>query len=119
LAAVAQRWADQQGGYGAPIAVEMRAQRDQRFVAVYRCWATALPPEALLLDQVMEPADWEAWLVREGADLGAVRVVAETELAASVAEVLAIAQLQFQQGQRPDWAAALPFYGQHPVAGCT
>jgi tRNA A37 threonylcarbamoyladenosine modification protein TsaB len=34
-----------------------------------------------------------------------------------VISVLELAYLDWQQGKRPHWSEALPFYGQHPVEG--
>jgi tRNA A37 threonylcarbamoyladenosine modification protein TsaB len=38
-----------------------------------------------------------------------------TDLGTSAMSVLELAYLDWQQGKRPHWSEALPFYGQHPV----
>jgi tRNA A37 threonylcarbamoyladenosine modification protein TsaB len=42
---------------------------------------------------------------------------APPDLGTTVISVLELAYLDWQQGKRPHWSEALPFYGQHPVEG--
>ncbi|NJL87429.1 MAG: tRNA (adenosine(37)-N6)-threonylcarbamoyltransferase complex dimerization subunit type 1 TsaB [Leptolyngbyaceae cyanobacterium SM1_1_3] len=93
------------------IAVQMRAQRDQVYGAIYQTDGSYLTP--VLIDSVMSLTDWHCKLA---AWPQAYRLVlAENDLAASVTDVLDLAYQRWQQGDRPHWSAALPYYGQHPV----
>ncbi len=93
------------------IAVQMPAQRGEVFGAIYQPVSDGL--QALLPDAVMSLATWQQTL----ADWDSPHHLTHAEggLGESVSSVLAIAHQQWQQGQRPHWSAALPFYGQHPV----
>ena len=121
LAAVAQRRLAalsqaERSGNGAgdrtpDIAVEMQAQRGQLYTAIYRPTAEGLT--AVLPDQVHTPADWEAALAAHTHPLD--RVVAGDDLAATVVQVLALADQRWRLGDRPQWSTVVPYYGQHPV----
>lgn len=93
------------------IAVQMPAQRGEVFGAIYQPAAAGL--QTLLPDAVMGLADWQQTLADWQSPYHLVQ--AEGGLGASVSGVLAIAHQQWQQGLRPHWSEALPFYGQHPV----
>jgi tRNA threonylcarbamoyl adenosine modification protein YeaZ len=93
------------------IAVDMRAQRNMRFTAIYALSQTGITP--VQTEEVLTPEAWEERLMGYQAPL--VRVVADGELAASVSQVLNLAYSQWQQGKRPHWSEVLPYYGQHPV----
>ncbi len=94
------------------IAVQMPAQRGELFVAIYRVNAQGI--EALLGDTVITPQAWQEAL---GQCHHLEQNIALPPVAgASVASILRLADLQWQQGKRPHWSDALPFYGQHPVA---
>jgi tRNA threonylcarbamoyl adenosine modification protein YeaZ len=93
------------------IAVEMQAQREQLYTAIYRPTGQGLA--VMQPDQVRSPADWEAALSTYPHPL--VRATAGENLAATVVQVLALAQEGWSRGNRPDWATVLPYYGQHPV----
>ncbi len=117
LAAVAQRRvADLSQASGSSdrthdIAVEMQAQRGQLYTAIYRPTAEGLA--VVLPDQVHTPADWEATLAAHPHPLD--RAVAGDDLAATVTQVLALADQRWQAGDRPPWSTVVPYYGQHPV----
>ena len=93
------------------IAVQMPAQRGEVFGAIYQPSSVGL--QILLSDSVMSLETWQQTLTNWTDPYHLIQ--AEGGLGASVPSVLAIAHQQWQQGQRPHWSAALPFYGQHPV----
>lgn len=115
LAAMAQFWWDQhpiQPQSAAPlIAVEMRAQRGDKFVALYQPVADQV--QCQLADQVMTPAAWEDLLSTQIQPV--VRVMAEAGLAHTAPQVLTLAYSHWQRGKRPLWSETVPYYGQHPV----
>jgi tRNA threonylcarbamoyl adenosine modification protein YeaZ len=93
------------------IAVQMAAQRGEVFGGLYQVQAEGLVE--LLPDAVMSLEAWQEILANWKSPCHLIQ--AEGGLGESVRAVLELAQLGWNQGQRPDWAAALPFYGQHPV----
>lgn len=93
------------------IAVEMQAQRGELFVAIYQ--ATANGVEALLDDQVLTPEVWQQILANWQTPYRLIR--AEGNLGETAIALLELAWMNWQQGDRPHWSTALPFYGQHPV----
>lgn len=93
------------------IAVQMAAQRGEVFGGLYQVQAAGLVE--LLPDAVMSLEAWQKILSNWKSPTHLIQ--AEGGLGESVRAVLELAQLGWNQGQRPDWAAALPFYGQHPV----
>ena len=101
------------------IAVQMPAQRGELFVAIYAASDRAIEP--LLADTVMAPETWEETLTqfdRGQSDRGhhLDRLVKMPPgSGALVGSLLEIAYLDWQDGKRPNWSDALPFYGQHPV----
>lgn len=68
---------------------------------------------ALLPDTVLPHQTWEHIL--ETWHRPYRHIVAPSGLGASVAALLDLAYCEWQQGSRPDWTLALPFYGRHPV----
>ena len=108
-------WAQPNGGLlKDDIALQMPTQRGQLFGAVYSVNKDSGLTE-LFPDTVMTAESWheklESWensyqLIEVGSELGS-----------SVSSVLELAYLEWQQGSRPDWSDALPYYGQHPVKG--
>jgi tRNA threonylcarbamoyl adenosine modification protein YeaZ len=98
---------------GLVIAVEMAAQRGQVFGAIYQVTADENKITALLPDTVFTPEAWQEKLANW--DRAYQLIEAKSGLAATVTSVLELAYLQYQQGHRPDWSEALPYYGQHPV----
>jgi tRNA threonylcarbamoyl adenosine modification protein YeaZ len=93
------------------IALDMPAQRGQRFTALYR-WEAGLPV-ALITDQVCSPEAWEATLAQQGTAPQVITV--GEEAAQAVGSLWHMAQQGYLQGDRPSWQEAHPFYGQHPV----
>lgn len=98
---------------GGIIAVEMQAQRGQVFGAIYQVDKDGLGVTALLPDTTFTPSVWQEKLASW--DDAYQLVEAKSGLAATVTSILQLANFDWQQGKRPDWSEALPFYGQHPV----
>lgn len=94
------------------IAVQMPAQRGELFVAIYRVNAHGIEP--ILRDTVMTPAAWQETL-NQWPHLEQ-KISLPPGSGAAVATILQLGNLAWQQGKRPHWSNALPFYGQHPVA---
>lgn len=95
------------------IAVEMPAQRGKVFVAIYQPISPGTGLKALLADTVMTPEAWQDTLANWNTTYQL--ITAKSGLAATVTNVLELAVLKWQQGNRPHWTEALPYYGQHPV----
>jgi tRNA threonylcarbamoyl adenosine modification protein YeaZ len=93
------------------IAVQMRAQRGEVFAAIYSTAAAGLVE--LLPDAAMDEQEWQQILQTWKRPYQLIRV--ENGLGKTASSLLELAHLSWQQGLRPDWSAALPFYGQHPV----
>ena len=96
------------------MALQMPAQRGQLFGAVYSINKDSGLTE-LFPDTVMTPESWQEKLESWGNSYQLIEV--GSELGSSVSSVLELAYLEWQQGSRPDWSDALPYYGQHPVKG--
>jgi len=112
LAAVA--WSEYELGDGVQaVAVEMPAQRGQVFGAVYQPAIDSFGIRALLPDTVFTSEQWQETLGDWPTDYQL--ITAKLGLAATVTSILALAYFDWQQGQRPVWSEALPYYGQHPV----
>lgn len=92
------------------IAVQLPAQRGQVFVAIYNIVSAGITP--LLPDTVMSPEAWQQTLAKSTSYQ---LIQAPAQLGDTVTSVLALAELDWQQGKRPNWWEALPYYGQHPV----
>ena len=96
------------------IALEMRAQRGQLFVAIYgKNRATDFGLVPLLTDQVMSPKQWEQTLASY--DNSYHRVQIESGLGETAIQLLELGYLDWKSGKQPHWSEALPYYGQHPV----
>lgn len=95
------------------IAVQMPAQRGEVFVGIYK--AAESPVLATLMSDTVMTV--EAWLQKlKGWSTPYYLVQADSNLGASVTDLLDLAYQDWQHGLRPQWSEALPFYGQHPVA---
>jgi tRNA threonylcarbamoyl adenosine modification protein YeaZ len=97
------------------IAVQMRAQREELFCAIYQPALNGMGLKTLLPDTVMNPEAWQQILTHQRQPCHLVKV--EGGLGFSVCSLLELAYRAWQQGNRPHWSGALPFYGQHPVDG--
>jgi tRNA threonylcarbamoyl adenosine modification protein YeaZ len=95
------------------IALQMPAQRGQLFTAVYQVSTAESELNQLLPDAVMTPDAWKQSL--DDLDMPYELIDVPTDLGSSAMSVLELAYLDWQQGKRPHWSEALPFYGQHPV----
>jgi tRNA threonylcarbamoyl adenosine modification protein YeaZ len=97
-------------------AVQMSAQRGELYTAIYSSdrqdvekGLTAQQP-----DTVMTPTQWQQALENWPRPLTLLN--ADGRLGHSATAVLALAQLEWQQGKTPTWEGVLPFYGQLYVA---
>ena len=100
------------------IAIQMPAQRSQLFGAIYAVKDAKNDGNysdliELLPDTVMTIESWQETLESWPTPYHLIKV--QNELGASVSSVLELAYLDWQQGKRPNWLEALPYYGQHPV----
>jgi tRNA threonylcarbamoyl adenosine modification protein YeaZ len=95
------------------IAVQMRAQRGQLFTAIYQDFDKD-GLKTLIADTVMTPEKWQETLATWPHNYHL--IAAESGIGASVESLLELAYLDWQQGLKPHWSEALPFYGQHPVS---
>lgn len=112
LAAVAHRyWLEEKVSPEQAIALDMRAQRGQRFTALYQ-WEAGLP-KAIISDQVCLPEDWSQTLAAQANSPHVITI--EADAAQAIGSLWDIAQQRYNRGDRPHWEAAQPFYGQHPV----
>ncbi|HEY9798932.1 MAG TPA: tRNA (adenosine(37)-N6)-threonylcarbamoyltransferase complex dimerization subunit type 1 TsaB [Leptolyngbyaceae cyanobacterium] len=99
--------------YKKAIATEMPAQRGQIFAAIYQLSGDGTELLTLLPDTVFTPEAWQETLANWQDEYELVE--AKSSLAATVTSILQLAYLEWQQGKRPNWSEALPYYGQHPV----
>jgi tRNA threonylcarbamoyl adenosine modification protein YeaZ len=84
------------------IALEMRAQRGQLFVAIYgRNPETDFGLIPLLADSVMSSQQWDQTLASWQTSYHRVQIEAGLG--------------DWKLGKQPHWSEALPYYGQHPV----
>lgn len=97
------------------IAIQMPAQRGMIFAAIYQVTQNGCGLTAVMPDMIITPQAWQERLADWSGNYQLVE--ANSGLAATVNSMLQLAYLDFQQGKRPDWTEALPFYGQHPVDG--
>lgn len=95
------------------IAVQMEASRGQLFVGIYQIASTSEGLITHLGDSVMSPSVWQETLDKLEKPYQLIK--SSLDLGHTVDSVLQLAHIQWQQGKRPHWAEALPFYGQHPV----
>ena len=95
------------------IAVEMPAQRGQIFAAIYQLEPDASKLRVCLSDRVFTPEVWQETLANCNTNYQLIQ--AQSGLAATVTSILELANLDWQEGKRPNWSEALPYYGQHPV----
>ncbi|BAY96312.1 peptidase M22 glycoprotease [Tolypothrix tenuis PCC 7101] len=95
------------------IAIQMPAQRGQVFGAIYQPHADNSNLTTLLPDSVFTPEVWQETLANWQTTYQLIE--AKSALAATVTNILELAYLDWEQGKRPHWFEALPYYGQHPV----
>lgn len=97
----------------ADIAIQMPAQRGQIFGSIYKISPKGTGILTLLPDSLYNLEQWQHTLTHWANPY--YLIFADTHTARSVTSLLQLAYLEWQQGQTPTWAEALPFYGQHPV----
>lgn len=97
------------------IALQMPAQRGQMFVAIYQLSSNNSGLSQLLPETVTTPEAWQQTLETWTTPYQLIDIPPGGDLGASVSSLLELAYLNWQQGKRPHWSEALPFYGQHPV----
>ena len=97
------------------IALQMPAQRGQIFVAIYHLASNNSGLSQLLPETVTTPEAWQQTLETWTTPYQLIDIPPGGDLGASVSSLLERAYLNWQQGERPHWSEALPFYGQHPV----
>lgn len=112
LAAVARSERVKYADRGA-IAVSMNARRGQVFVGIYQASEDDSHLKVLLPDSTMTQDTWQQTL--DNLKTNYHLVDAPLNLGNTVNSILELAYLDWQQGKRPQWLEALPFYGQHPV----
>ncbi|WNN88094.1 tRNA (adenosine(37)-N6)-threonylcarbamoyltransferase complex dimerization subunit type 1 TsaB [Gloeocapsopsis dulcis] len=93
-------------------AVQLPAQRGQLHTAIYQANPEGNGLVPLLPDTVLTA---EAWQTKLDSCDGYKLIHAPNQLGTSVGSLLELAYFDWQQGKRPNWSEALPFYGQHPV----
>ncbi|NEO26092.1 MAG: tRNA (adenosine(37)-N6)-threonylcarbamoyltransferase complex dimerization subunit type 1 TsaB [Kamptonema sp. SIO4C4] len=113
LAAIAHSHLDSTTTAG-QIAVEYPARRGQIFGAVYEVLPN-LELNPVLFDRVMTPEEWETVLQELGERDRIIQLPINTPIGHTVTSILHLATQAWQNGQRPHWSKALPFYGQNPV----
>lgn len=109
------------------IAVQMPAQQGDLFVAIYSIrhplstsqnlddrWSSRGEITDLFPDTVLNPTQWEQVLKTWRRPYQLISM--EGNLGCSASSLLEIAYWDWQQGIRPTWSTALPFYGQLSVA---
>ncbi|MGB3299157.1 MAG: tRNA (adenosine(37)-N6)-threonylcarbamoyltransferase complex dimerization subunit type 1 TsaB, partial [Phormidesmis sp.] len=71
--------------------------------------------QSVLGDEVFPKDKWRQIVASWERPLQQVSIEMGEGIAASVAGVMKLACSQWAQGERPEWNAVMPFYGQHPV----
>lgn len=94
-------------------AVELPAQRERVFAAIYQVSPAGSGLIELLPDTIMTSEAWQQTLASWPTPYQLIQ--APPGLGKFVSSLLELAYLDWQQGKRPDWSETLPFYGQHPV----
>ncbi len=98
---------------GQDIAVTMPAKREAVYGAIYRQQGEEL--SAVRAEAVVGEDEWTEILQNWERPLRQVSTAMNAGTAASVTGVMQLAQVQWQQGSKPEWISVMPFYGQHPV----
>jgi tRNA threonylcarbamoyl adenosine modification protein YeaZ len=106
LAAIA--WSQGRNGI---IAVEMPAQRGQMHAGIY---AVNHSPSQLTVWQAGRVTTMAEWEQMVGA-AQRVSIAVGADVGYTVQAVWELAQMQWENGDRPTWQSALPVYGQSPV----
>ena len=96
------------------LAVQLMASRGQLFTAIYKPARKGQGLTTLVTDTARTFEDWTALLNQWRSPYYLIKTD-EDELADSIPSLLDLANQDYQEGRRPSWFQALPFYGQHPV----
>ncbi|MFP4219812.1 MAG: tRNA (adenosine(37)-N6)-threonylcarbamoyltransferase complex dimerization subunit type 1 TsaB [Phormidium sp.] len=96
------------------LAVQLMASRGQLFTAIYKPAPKGQGLTTLVTDTARSFEDWTALLNQWRSPYYLIKAD-EDELADSIPSLLDLANQDYQEGRRPSWFQALPFYGQHPV----
>ncbi len=90
--------------------LQMIATKDYLYGAVYQFNAEKTQLIPYVEDQVILPSVWEQKL--EDLELKEKVIQTPDNLGDTVDSLLELANMQWQEGQRPQWSDSLPFYGQ-------
>ena len=96
------------------LAVQMKARREQLFVAIYQFLPQNNRLETYLPDTIMSEEDWQQTLTN--LDRSYQLIKAPLKIADTATSVLTLAHQQWQSQKITSWQEVLPFYGQHPVS---
>ena len=99
------------------IALQMPAQRGQLFTGIYQQKINNLGLIELFSDRAIMPEEWNHTLNNLSMEYQLIDIPAGAGLGKSVSSLLELAYINWQEGERPHFEEALPFYGQHPVEG--
>ena len=99
------------------IALQMAAQRGQLFTGIYQQKPNNLGLIELFSDRAIIPEVWKNTLNNLSIEYQLIDIPAGAGLGTSVSSLLELAYINWQEGERPHFSEALPFYGQHPVEG--
>jgi len=94
-------------------AIQLPAQRGEIFVGIYRPQPGTGDLVPVLADTTLSPDRWQQTLATWPDPYTLIQT--EGNLGHTVTGVFTLAATAWQQGQRPHWSTAVPFYGQHPV----
>jgi tRNA threonylcarbamoyl adenosine modification protein YeaZ len=104
------------------IAVALPAQQGQLYGAMYQWDPAQLSLIAKTPDQVFSCEAWQDWVNQAKGEhpgnflyIGVDTPIPFPEAGALCKALLQLAYQEWQQGKRPHWSLALPFYGQSPV----
>ena len=95
------------------LAVQMKARREQLFVAIYQFAFQDNLLQTYLPDTIMSVEKWQHTLA--GLEQPYQIIEAPNLIADTVTSVLNLAHQRWQQGLISNWSEVVPFYGQHPV----
>ena len=95
------------------LAVEMKARREQLFVAIYQLSTLDHSWQVYLPDTTMTIGKWQQTLANLKQPYQLIK--APDSIAITATSVLELAYQQWQQGNLTNWSEIVPFYGQHPV----
>ncbi|MGK7930670.1 MAG: tRNA (adenosine(37)-N6)-threonylcarbamoyltransferase complex dimerization subunit type 1 TsaB [Microcystaceae cyanobacterium] len=92
------------------IPVEMKAVQGKNYGAIYQVKMTHPELIICLEDQVMTPQQWQE--KQQKFNINQPILKTPDNLGETVVSLLELAEQSWQQGSRPHWSDALPFYGE-------